>query len=347
MSSTIAAQILATGIRWVGLAALATLIGSLVVRHVVLPSPMRGSPSARRLARLARVSTTVLLATTLGELGLRAQVMAEEALGPAIAAFPIVLMRTHFGAVWIARLALLLAMLAAMATAPSRAGPAALASSAMIALTTAMTGHAGDWGDLTASVAIDWTHMLAVSAWTGGLIALSLAVLRDGDAWPAGTLGRFMHRFSRLAGICLPVAVASGAYNAWLQLATPSALWMTPYGLTLAVKVLLVLVVIWWGALTRYTILPALEPDHPAGLGERCFLRLTRALRGRSKTSSETPSSRLRGFVTREALVAALVLASTAVLIESTPARHAGHPEHHAGAEPAGGQDREVPRPDR
>src|SRR5205823_13951267 len=99
--------LVATGIRWLGLVALATLIGSLVLRDLVLPSSMRASPGARRLARLAIVCVVVLLATTVGELITRAQTMAGGNLTTAIAAVPAVLSRTHFGAIWTARLALL------------------------------------------------------------------------------------------------------------------------------------------------------------------------------------------------------------------------------------------------
>ena len=35
-----------------------------------------------------------------------------------------------------------------------------------------MTGHAGDWGDVSPSAAIDYVHVVASSLWVGGLLSL-------------------------------------------------------------------------------------------------------------------------------------------------------------------------------
>jgi hypothetical protein len=70
--------------------------------------------------------------------------------------------------------------------------------------------------------------------------------------------------------------------------------------------------IVWWGAVNRYVILPRLgselEPD------------------------ASTLRSRLVIYVGREAVLAMLVFACTAVLVESPPARHMRHLEHHMAA---------------
>src|SRR5262245_6597154 len=102
------ALVIATVIRWIGFAALATLVGSVAWQTLILrPAGAFADESRRTLRRLALWSVLVLIATTTGELVTRAQAMAGGALGAAITAIPAVLARTHFGALWIARLAAL------------------------------------------------------------------------------------------------------------------------------------------------------------------------------------------------------------------------------------------------
>jgi putative copper export protein len=312
--------VLATGIRWVGFLALATLVGGLVVELVVLP---RAAPvvdgARRRLRRLGVLCLVVLLATTAADLVTRAQTMAGGALPAAIAALPAVLTHTHFGAVWVARFALLALALALAGGRSSALRVTSLGLALAIALTTTLTGHAADWGDLTLSAGIDWVHVVATTAWTGGLIALALAVLREARQWPLGVLAGCMRRFSRLAGFCVAVVLATGLYNAWVQLPGPAALVTTIYGRALAVKLLLVLGLLWLGALNRYRVIPALDRDRPAVFRE-------------SSCGSRPAPSRLNAYVAREAVLAVLVFACTAVLVDSTPPRHVEHGEHRAGS---------------
>src|SRR5512138_1741180 len=141
--------LVATAIRWVGFAALAALVGSMVLRDLVLPRTRGISPTALRLGRLALASAVVLIGASAGDLLVRAQTMAGGDVASAIAATPVVLGRTHFGAIWVARLALLLLVAAALLGRSTSAQRAGLALGAAIALTTALTGHAADWGDVT------------------------------------------------------------------------------------------------------------------------------------------------------------------------------------------------------
>src|SRR5262249_4899294 len=148
------------------------------------------------------------------------------------------------------------------------------------ALTTSLTGHAGDWGDVSLTAGVDWLHIVAVSLWSGGLMTLAVSVLGGRRLWPPALLCAVMRRFSRMAGLCLGAVLATGIYNACVQLSSPSALWTTVYGRWLAVKLVLVLGLIWWGAINRYMVLPALERGRRAGIGERCFRLARWAIRG-------------------------------------------------------------------
>ncbi len=79
--------LLATVIRWAGLAALATLVGSLVVDVLVLPrEPSEVGAVRGRLRRVGVICLIVLAGTTAGELVTRAQTMAGGDLAAALPA---------------------------------------------------------------------------------------------------------------------------------------------------------------------------------------------------------------------------------------------------------------------
>jgi len=199
-----------------------------------------------------------------------------------------------------------LALLAAVSM--SRAAPVRAAGFALalgVALTLSLTGHAADWGDYSVSVLVDWLHAVAATAWTGGLFGLVLIARRDHQAWPPALLGIVARRFSRLAGYCLAVVVASGIYNAWAQVPSLSALWRTAYGEALIVKTCLAAALACIGAINRYRVLPGLGALPEAG-------------------------PRLSRLVAREAAIAIVVFGCTAILAESTPKRHEGHASHAA-----------------
>ena len=297
-------------VRWVGFLALAGLLGGFVVDLFVLPV---GAPEAavvrRRLRSLRVACTTLLLIVAGGEMWLRSGTMSGGGPGAAMHAVPAVLMRTHFGSVWIVRLAGLLALLPLSAASSRRFLRLGALAALGIALTVSLTGHAGDWGDVSLTAGLDWVHVVTATTWTGGLFVLAGLVLRDTSRWPAALLVDMMRRFSALAAWCLLAVVLTGTYGAWVQLPAVAALWQTVYGRVLAIKILLVVSLVWWGALNRYVVLPRLGGGPASGA-----LRLT-------------------VYVTREAMLAILVFGCTAVLGESTPARHARHLEHRPAAE--------------
>lgn len=298
-------------VRLIGFVALAGLVGSLAVDRLVLPTGTRelGVPR-QRLRAIGRGCIVLLLLTAGGDLWLRAGTMSGDGPALTVAAVPLVLTRTHFGPVWIARTAGLLILLPLLAATSRGLRALGMVVGVGIVLSVALTGHASNWGDVSPAVGLDSLHVLAATAWTGGLLVLAGAVLRDAGRWPSALLAATMRRFSRMAGWCLLLVVLTGLYNAWLQLAAPSALWQTGYGRVLGAKVLLVLGLTAFGAMNRYVLLPSLD--------------VRRAV-----------ATRLVTYVTVEAALAILVFAGTAVLVESTPARHARHLEHHGAGEPA------------
>ena len=321
-------------VRWVDFVALAGLVGAIAVDWLVLPARAPELGATRdRLRALRLVGALVLLLASGGELLLRTGTMSGAAgLGAALPAVPAVLSRTHFGTIWSARVVLLI--LLALTAVRSRAAlilavPLALG----VAATVTLTGHAADWGDVSVTGALDWTHVVAATAWAGGLFALVLLVLRAAPRWPPALLPAVMRRFSTLAASCLTLVVLSGVYRAWVELPTVAALWQTAYGRILAVKVALALGLVGCGAVNRYVVLPRLGAGRATGLAAR-LLRLGRlALMGPRRGARATPATRLTVWALREAALALAIFWCTAMLVESTPARHAGHAAHAAASD--------------
>ena len=150
----------ATVVRGVTLAATAALLGALALDALIVP-PAGPTAVHRRLRRAAVIAAAVLLAGTVGELAVRTQAMVAGSATPLSAAVAAVVARTHFGRIWVVRLALVVAAGFLARSPVRRARTVTLAFTVGIALTTALIGHLADWGDLTPSVALDWAQLKA------------------------------------------------------------------------------------------------------------------------------------------------------------------------------------------
>ena len=320
-------------VRWIALGAIAGLVGGLAIEVLALRADdVDLSPVRRRLRGWTVVCLCVLALTSVAELVLRARTLAGGDLAQSVRAVPLVLSRTHFGTIWSARMLALVASLSTAAVGTRRARVVALALAGAMALTTALSGHAADWGDVTPSVLLDWIHVLAASLWIGGVVALALVAFGPGSALAPSSVTHICARFSRLAGWSLAAVVLTGVYNAWVQLPDVAALRDTPYGRVLLAKLALVVVLVLLGGTNRYALLPRLTGVPARGLVARGVRRCRLALFGPARVSP----SRLVTVVACEAALGAAVLGLTAVLGETTPARHAGHVAHVADVNSGG-----------
>jgi len=323
-------------VQWWSLVAVAALIGAVALDVAVLAdSGPEMVAVRRRLGRWTVFWAVMVLLASGATLLVRAGTMAGGRLDLALRALPAVLTRTHFGAIWIARLASVVVFLV-VGRLPFRfACRIGLLLVLGVSLTTSLTGHADDWGDLTLRVFADWVHVTSSAVWVGGLFGIAAIVMRSVRVWPGGVMATVAGRFSRLAGLCLLLVVLTGMYNAFVQLPFISALWTTSYGQALLAKLVVVLGVLGLGALNRYTLVPALTGVRGHGFGYRLF-RLARYLaRRRGRPPAATAPRRFASYVSREAILGVVVFAATAVLTESTPPRHLGHLMH-AVAEQSG-----------
>lgn len=194
---------------------------------------------------------------------------------------------------------------------------------AVIALTRSETGHPADHGDFTPTVWIDWLHILAAGAWVGSLFGMTSAVfprlLREGEG-SIGNAAAIFQRLSTLSGIALTVLVACGIFNATRQLGSFQALWTSRYGLTLDVKLALVLAMIAIGAHNRHVKLPRLLAC--AGRPARQTLA-SRWLSPRASASSTRDPGRILRSCARAVLIESIlgiaVIGATGALIHAMP----------------------------
>ncbi|KQZ89705.1 cytochrome C oxidase assembly protein [Phycicoccus sp. Root563] len=143
--------------------------------------------------------------------------------------------------------------------ATTRAGMAWLATIAVVALLPlALAGHAAGATDHGTAVNALAVHLVAVTVWVGGLLAL--AVLRPLLA--GSDLAATAQRFSVLAGWCFAAVAASGVQSAFLRVGTWSDLG-TRYGALVIVKTLALVLLGVAGYLHRRSLLSRLRGASP------------------------------------------------------------------------------------
>ena len=156
----------------------------------------------------------------------------------------------------------------------------------LVALSTAtVTGHAGS----TTAAVLLLAHVLAATAWVGGLIAI---VLHGQALWRSGAGPAAVRAYSRLALLCFLVLSVSGVLGLAARTGPAALLERRDYLLLLAVKLLLLVVLALAGAYQRRVWLHRLETDGRVGflvLGSGELVLMAAAL-GLAATLSHTAS---------------------------------------------------------
>lgn len=337
-------------VRWLNFIGLSILIGTLafrllLVRSVVLPR-QEFETVAQPLRRIELSSIVLVALASVGELILRTQMMGGGRLAEIHVTLPVVLLQTHFGVVWLIRLGfvgllgLIWGLVRTTVPQSQRAIILSLSAAMVIALTTSLSGHAADWGDLTMPVLIDWIHLVAVSIWIGGLFTFGFMSQRF--AAPSGTeeeargLAAIGRPFSRMAAYCVFTLLVAGLFSAWLQVGSLQSLVTTSYGVTLLAKLFLVGLVLALAAVNRYYFLPLLRD--PAGARNRLLVKTIDRfggawLVGAGRDQVARVRHRLRQFMRLEWILIIAALALAALLTHLPPARHIlthHHLEQHA-----------------
>ena len=324
-------------VRWLAYLAMMTLLGGFASRLFVMGPALRRTRDAgegaadeaarvgaRRAVSLLGAGLAVLVVTLLAALALQSAAVngvgVGEALSPALLGR--VVTQTGYGRSWLfmgvaaaALAVVVLALKRGLKSSPPDGGRAwwwaGLAASGLMLVGPSLTGHTmAAAGEHHFAVVSDWLHLVAGGFWVGGLFHLaltmppSLALLGPGQRTRA--LGWVIALFTRVAVPSVVVVSLAGLYNSWIHLGSFGALWGTPYGKTLLVKVLLVVPMLALGALNGFRFGPLAERLGAAGdEGERARLE--------------------RGFVRSlkvEAALGVLVLLVAAVLVFVTPGRN-------------------------
>ena len=172
-------------------------------------------------------------------------------------------------------------------------------------------GHAAAGSQPTLALLSDTTHLAAASVWIGGLAVLVSCLLptRHTDE-----LATALPRFSRIAMGAVAALALTGTYQAWREIGPLPALWSTWYGQLLLAKIAGFLLLVGLGNLARLAI------------RRRYLMPVAHALSTEDADTVERSEEdlmlrRMRLSVGLEVAVAAAVLAVTAVLVSTAPAR--------------------------
>jgi copper transport protein len=151
-----------------------------------------------------------------------------------------------------------------------RLGPAALAlPAAFLAVTPALGGHATTQHPVALLAPLDVVHVVAMSAWIGGLVALTVAVPAATRALePAGRtalLSGALSRFSAVALISVAALIASGTAQSIVHLRSFGDLAGTAFGRAVLIKIIILVTLVGLGALNRRRSLPRLRAAAASG----------------------------------------------------------------------------------
>ncbi len=332
---------------WLVLISLTLCIGTLVCRLWVLEASADNEVSHQgdlltHLWRFFAIGVTVLIASSIADMLVRAVEMSGQPLSAVFPVFPTVVFRTHIGHVWLIRIAALM-LLSIAYTAAVRYRDSRgfllfmLGLAVIISMTESASGHASDKGDFSLAEIMDWLHLIAASVWGGGLLLLSIVILPElaGQGERIAPLNASVAaRFSNIAGVAVGVVAITSLYNAWSYVGSFEAFWKTSYGWTVVAKIFLFSLIMYLGAFNRYVSVPLLQQcsclsSSSPGIMERIAVRFFPRYLCTEKKS--LIFLRFMWSVKVEAFLIILILLCAALLRHEVPARHASHMQHNGG----------------
>jgi copper transport protein len=282
-------------IRFLGYAGLTVTAGPALFLALLWPR-RRSRAGAVRLVRAGLGLTAV---ATLGSLWTQAPASTGAALWDVSGGELGEVLASSYGLTLLARLGVL-GLLAGL-LGPALRGTAGrgrallLTGLALAGLTTwPLTGHAGASPLAGAVVAADVVHLAAMAVWLGGLVTLTVFLLRRTHPRVLGVLLPVWSRWAALAVVWL---VAGGVVQAVVQVGSVGALWQTNYGRLVLAKVGVLAGTLVAAAYARRLVRRAQVPA--AGV------------------------SRLRRTVGAEVAATIVILGLSAVLVQVNPGRSA------------------------
>ncbi|MHA7135189.1 copper resistance CopC/CopD family protein [Oerskovia turbata] len=171
--------------------------------------------------------------------------------------------------------------------------PLTLGAAALAVGSLTIVGHTRTFGPAWLVLGADVLHVSAGAVWFGGVVGLCLVLARSSGA-SAQRAARTVARFSAVGAWLVLALTVAGLVLAWRILGSLDALVSTGYGRTLLVKAALALVLVVIAAWNRYGLVPRIAQSAE---GRRHLLRT----------------------VTAEAVILAVLLTVTGVLVSQSP----------------------------
>ncbi len=217
----------------------------------------------RCLLRLARWSLVAALLSALLWFWLEVASMSglSRALSFSTTAWQAVLFETEFGRLWQVRLGLIAVtfVLVALVWAQARVRRALILAlflvSIVLLVSLAWISHAAAARVQPLGLLGDAIHLCAAGIWIGGLLPLTVFLIRAHASFSLGERAiPVLRRFSTLNLSCVSVLMVSGISNSWLLVGSIHALFTTRYGWLLLVKLAAFGVLVGLGARNRFVI---------------------------------------------------------------------------------------------
>lgn len=295
---------------------LALLAGLAAAWLWLAPRPPQAPAGLPRLGPLFGAALAALLAGGVSDLLMRTAALADLPVRESWPLVPRVLSGSDYGAFWILRTLVIVALALLFwiwrRRLPFPALPVGIATAVAavsIAFTASATGHAGDDGSFSVLAMSNALHVTAGCLWGGMVLiyAFGIAPHMRGGRVPPAPVAESAVRLSTLAGLALAAVLATGIYNAWMLVGSVSALWTTDYGRVLLVKLLFVAAMMAAGFYNRFFAVPAVQAwARPPQLSP----------------AADAPLGRLQQVLRGDALVFLFILICAATLGNTTPAAH-------------------------
>lgn len=266
-------------------------VGLLAFELLILRGLDVGPDRLRRLRTTGLAAGAAIIAGSMAALWAQVAISSGRSLLSAPSLVVDAVRETRFGALGVARIALGVAAVAVVALQrPAAPRLPRLVIGSLLAtglvVVPALTGHAWSTTPRPLAVAVDALHLTATAVWIGGL----LAALVVGSTWLAA--GTMLRNFSRVALVSVVAVISTGMVSSYLQVRSLDALTGTGYGVLLLVKVAAVAILVGLGFANR-----------------------------RRLASATADAGGVLRIVRIEAVVAAVVIAITATLVNRPPAR--------------------------
>ena len=263
--------VFSTSARWAELVALITIIGAVVFRLFVLPGASlptdQATEASDRARRLADAMLVLFLITTAWRVSAQAELI--QGASGWWDAVRTVAFGTRWGRGWLVGACGAVIVAVGLMIAKRAAAGWIVAALALVAvaLGEALSGHPAALPQNSGlAVGVDIAHVLGAGGWLGGLTAVllcglpSTSRLADPERNEAGR--RMVRAYHTIAMQSVALVVITGVIAAFLRLASPSDLWMVPYGNVLFRKLVFVLGLVGFGWYHwRKVVIPAWDDD--------------------------------------------------------------------------------------